>query len=110
MTDIVERLRDWNYQEVDDAPRAVMCEAADEIERLRERVAELQATSGYEDSIARVEIERLRAEGKLWKSRVDEACAVLERRELAFDRMQDEIEQLREAVENEASGASICGR
>ena len=32
-----------------------------ENERLRERVAELQATSGYEASIAQVEIDRLRA-------------------------------------------------
>jgi predicted RNase H-like nuclease (RuvC/YqgF family) len=32
-----------------------------EIERLREQVASLQASSGYEASIAQVEIERLKA-------------------------------------------------
>lgn len=35
--------------------------AADEIARLRERVAELQAQCGYTESIKDVEIERLRA-------------------------------------------------
>lgn len=34
---------------------------ADDNERLREQVAALQASSGYEASIAQVEIERLRA-------------------------------------------------
>lgn len=57
MTDIVKRLRSLN----DGNRWPMMSEAADEIERLREQVAALQASSGYEASIAQVEIERLRA-------------------------------------------------
>ena len=41
---------------------ALLVASAKEIERLRERVASLQASSGYEASIAQAEIERLRAE------------------------------------------------
>jgi len=55
MTDIVERLRREGVEFHE------QLEAADEIRRLRERVASLQATSGYEASIAQVEIEKLRA-------------------------------------------------
>ena len=59
MTDIVERLRFKSGTHVPVVD--TMNEAAAEIERLRERVASLQASSGYEASIAQVEIERLRA-------------------------------------------------
>ena len=42
-------------------PYQTVLEAANEIEQLREQVASLQASSGYEASIAQVEIERMRA-------------------------------------------------
>jgi hypothetical protein len=58
MTDLVERLR---YAAEVWENNVLVTQAADEIERLRERVAALQASSGYEASIAQVEIERLRA-------------------------------------------------
>ena len=82
MTDIVERLRrqassqdmltcEDMLQAADEIERltaevtqdhALLVASAKEIERLRERVASLQASSGYEASIAQAEIERLRAE------------------------------------------------
>ena len=59
MTDIVERLRACQGVLTHD-PECNCAEAADEIERLQEQVASLQAASGYEASIAQVEIERLK--------------------------------------------------
>jgi hypothetical protein len=62
MIDIVERLRGWvdRFELTTPLHKAMLLEAADEIERLREQVATLQATSGYETAIAQVQIERLR--------------------------------------------------
>jgi hypothetical protein len=58
-TDLVQRLR--AREGGGDDEEVLMREAADEIELLRERVAELQAQCGYTESIQTVEIERLRA-------------------------------------------------
>lgn len=41
---------------------ALVAELRAEVERLKEQVASLQASSGYEASIAQVEIERLEAD------------------------------------------------
>jgi hypothetical protein len=62
MTDLVERLR-WKRVRGQGGfynPDELCQEAADEIDRMREQVAALQASSGYEASIAQVEIDRLR--------------------------------------------------
>jgi hypothetical protein len=53
-----------------------------ENERLREQVAALQASSGYEASIAQVEIERLRAENNMLRSLIVDAPTEAERDEL----------------------------
>ena len=73
-------------------------EAADEIERLEERVAELQAQWGYTESIQTVEIERLRAA-------LDDECTAhqvcVEMRDNAnaeIERLHGEIEQYRERL------------
>jgi hypothetical protein len=60
MTDLVKRLRNCVKQRYDIADDLVL-EAADEIERLEERVAELQTQCGYTESINTLEIERLTA-------------------------------------------------
>jgi hypothetical protein len=60
MSDLVERLRYVSGIKSNlDRDKELLAEAAAEIERLREQVASLQASSGYEASIAQVEIERL---------------------------------------------------
>jgi hypothetical protein len=66
MTDIAERLREQAWQRSGapkmDAGHTKMLEweAADEIERLNQCVAELQAYFGYTESIQTLEVERLR--------------------------------------------------
>lgn len=48
--DIVERLRSWPCMGLDDAINCSLCEAADEIERLREEVFLLRILKAqYED-------------------------------------------------------------
>ena len=59
MTDLVERLR--GKPAPGDHCSKLIAEAADEIERLEERVAKLQAQCGYTESINMLEIERLTA-------------------------------------------------
>jgi hypothetical protein len=65
----VERLRTLLRELIDiKGPQPALLkhwqEAAAEVERLREQVASLQASSGFEASIAQLEIERLRALAK----------------------------------------------
>jgi hypothetical protein len=63
VTDIVTRLREYaRTVSFNDPPEDYLVwQAADEIERLREQLASLQASSGYEAATAQVTIERLRA-------------------------------------------------
>jgi hypothetical protein len=61
-------------------------------ERLREQVAALQASSGYEASIAQVEIERLRAE-------LDDARLMIAEWQRKADRRADRIAELEAALE-----------
>lgn len=67
MSDLPKDLREmadhlWDVEHrinVDDDAKTLVT-AADEIDRLRDRVAELQAERGYTESIQSVEIERLK--------------------------------------------------
>lgn len=62
MIDIITQLRSYQMASNIRGETRTMCgRAANEIERLRERVAELQAQWGYTESIQTLEIERLRA-------------------------------------------------
>jgi len=91
MTDIVARLReradncdpDWRP-----ADHRLWDEAADEIERLEERVADLQAQCGYTESIKALEIERLNAARHADSQR-------MVRMSDEYEAAQDEIERLR---------------
>jgi dynactin complex subunit len=73
----------------------VIRELDEEIERLREQLASLQASSGYEAAIAQVEIERLRA-----------LASVVREQGIELTDMRAEIERLRAALHNIAIGGN----
>jgi hypothetical protein len=84
--DEIERLEELLWQEAGNRV---------EIERLKERVASLQASSGYELSIAKLEIERLRAAYDSRGGEMDSMRMVLaETQQWNEDRVA-EIEQLK---------------
>ena len=95
MTDlIIERLRasirDLASGAWDSPEGRLIAEAADEIERLLEREAELQAQCGYTESIKTVEIERLRAEFELFR----EAPSKLEVAQYEIERLREKVEMV----------------
>lgn len=65
-----------------------MAEAADEIERLKERVASLQASSGYEASIAQAEIE-------LQRTTIADTMSDLGKAEVEVERLKADNKRLR---------------
>ena len=73
-------------------------EAADEIERLKARVAELQAQCGYTESINMLEIVRLKA--------IADTTDIMTAQ--AIKRLNDEIERLTAALEDERAAHQVC--